>query len=512
MPVQFKSKLTSASVNQNFLDKTIDDLKKGKLKLYKVDPNEVDAVEDVQVYLNELADASGVDGESDATSKTYSSHEVIADGDDRKVAIGKLDAQMKTNIDDINFNSDHINELADTQGTTKGDVNRKVYATNNFIADGDSQKTAIEKFDVQMKTNADEIQAIEDSVGAADGIAPLNSSTKIDAVYLPSYVDDVEEYANLASFPGTGETGKVYVALDTNKTYRWSGSTYIEISPSDVNSVNGQTGIVVLDSDDIAQGTDNFYTFKDTKTNLDALTRVEGKFYYATDEQTGYIDDGTQLIEIGKGGFNEIDTKTNLDALVREQGKIYYATDEDQVYTDDGTQLVLLGGSGLPTLAKGSLITSDGANNGELSVGTDNQFLSAQSSESSGLQWQAILQVPSGGTTGQVLTKTATGYEWQTPTGGGMQYISTVNVTLTQSAGSQYTVPSNRVFHGQIARNSNQTTSAYTWVSTTSTDVDNAFGVGNVARQFSLGGGGYFRNNIFNAAHAVRITGYLLGN
>lgn len=55
---------------------------------------------------------------------------------------------------------------------------------------------------------------------------------KVPASQLPSYVDDVLEYANLAAFPGTGETGKIYVAIDTNKTYRWSGSAYVEISAS----------------------------------------------------------------------------------------------------------------------------------------------------------------------------------------------------------------------------------------------------------------------------------------
>lgn len=55
---------------------------------------------------------------------------------------------------------------------------------------------------------------------------------KVPASQLPSYVDDVLEYANLAAFPGTGESGKIYVALDTNKTYRWSGSAYVEISAS----------------------------------------------------------------------------------------------------------------------------------------------------------------------------------------------------------------------------------------------------------------------------------------
>ncbi len=49
---------------------------------------------------------------------------------------------------------------------------------------------------------------------------------------LPSYVDDVLEYANLASFPNPGESAKIYVALDTNLTYRWTGSSYVEISQS----------------------------------------------------------------------------------------------------------------------------------------------------------------------------------------------------------------------------------------------------------------------------------------
>ena len=53
------------------------------------------------------------------------------------------------------------------------------------------------------------------------------TSGVINAARLPSYVDDVLEFTNLAGFPGTGESGKIYVALDTNKTYRWGGSSYI---------------------------------------------------------------------------------------------------------------------------------------------------------------------------------------------------------------------------------------------------------------------------------------------
>ena len=87
--------------------------------------------------------------------------------------------------------------------------------------------------------------------GAASGVCPLDATSKILATYLPSYVDDVLEYANLAALPVTGETGKIYVALDTNKTYRWSGSAYIYITSGAVDSVAGRTGVVVLTSADV---------------------------------------------------------------------------------------------------------------------------------------------------------------------------------------------------------------------------------------------------------------------
>jgi len=65
--------------------------------------------------------------------------------------------------------------------------------------------------------------------GAPDGYAPLVGS-KVPAANLPSYVDDIVEAANLAAFPATGETGKIYVALDSGMTYRWSGTTYVAVS------------------------------------------------------------------------------------------------------------------------------------------------------------------------------------------------------------------------------------------------------------------------------------------
>ena len=104
--------------------------------------------------------------------------------------------------------------------------------------------------DVYTKTEVDSSLAGKintTAIGAANGVASLGADGKVPAAQLPSYVDDVLEYAATGNFPATGETGKIYVATGTNKTYRWSGSVYVEIS-----AAPGSTDAVV-------EGTTNLY-------------------------------------------------------------------------------------------------------------------------------------------------------------------------------------------------------------------------------------------------------------
>jgi len=54
----------------------------------------------------------------------------------------------------------------------------------------------------------------------------------VPASQLPAYVDDVLEYDTLSLFPASGDPGKIYMALDSNLTYRWSGSVYAPLDPS----------------------------------------------------------------------------------------------------------------------------------------------------------------------------------------------------------------------------------------------------------------------------------------
>ena len=76
------------------------------------------------------------------------------------------------------------------------------------------------------------VQQFINSKGAPNGLASLNESGIIPSAQLPSYVDDVIEVNTFSNLPGTGESGKIYIVQDTNLTYRWSGTDYVEISKS----------------------------------------------------------------------------------------------------------------------------------------------------------------------------------------------------------------------------------------------------------------------------------------
>lgn len=139
-----------------------------------------------------------------------------------------------------------------------------VLGSNTALASTDSVLQAFQK--IQGQINARESTA---NKGVANGYASLDASGLVPTGQLPSYVDDVLEYANLAAFPITGEAGKIYVALDTNKTYRWSGSVYVYITSGAVDSVFGRTGVVTAQTNDYTWAQIN----KATSSIADITTR-----------------------------------------------------------------------------------------------------------------------------------------------------------------------------------------------------------------------------------------------
>lgn len=154
---------------------------------------------------------------------------------------------------------------------------------------------------------------------------PLNSSSKIDSIYLPSYVDDVVEVSSFATLPPIGEAGKIYVTLDTNKQYRWSGSTYIEVSPSEVNSVNGKVGVVVLNKSDIGLGNvDNTSDLDKPISNAvqAELNIIDGRLDSLEEinsvKKLHVFEDNLQVYADGRPGIKDPSTNIYSNGLIRD--------------------------------------------------------------------------------------------------------------------------------------------------------------------------------------------------
>lgn len=159
--------------------------------------------------------------------------------------------------------------------------------------------------------------------GAANGYAPLGADSKISATYLPAYVDDVVEYANLAAFPATGEAGKLYVALDTNFIYRWSGSTYIQIGGGGagaVDSVFGRVGAIAAQVGDYS----SFYVNK-TGDSMTGVLTVDANVNVTSGFLTAKAPGNTWRTLLGNSGTarnylvggSSVDDVSTLDTYIR---------------------------------------------------------------------------------------------------------------------------------------------------------------------------------------------------
>jgi len=141
---------------------------------------------------------------------------------------------------------------------------------------------------------------------------------KVPNTQLPSYVDDVIEVANYAALPATGESGKIYVTIDTGNVYRWSGSAYIRIA--DESPV---WGIITGDLED----------------QTDLQNALNGKYPVPTGDTTQYIAGDGTLISFPVAG--------QAGTLVREVKNTTGAS------LTKGTVVYLSGASGnKPTVAK----------------------------------------------------------------------------------------------------------------------------------------------------------------
>ena len=183
---------------------------------------------------------SGTDGALVRLASTNPTGDIAADVEALKTAVGHpagegteatglfaSDAALAARLAVLEGDSSVVGSVAEAKAAADHAYDVLIDHANN--KDNPHNVTAAQ---VGLGNLTNDAQVKRSEMGVANGVATLGSDGKVPAAQLPSYVDDVLEYANKAGFPATGESGKIYVDLATNKTYRWGGTTYVEISAS----------------------------------------------------------------------------------------------------------------------------------------------------------------------------------------------------------------------------------------------------------------------------------------
>ena len=153
----------------------------------------------------------------------------------------------------------------------------------------------------------------------ANGYAGLDSNGKIASAQLPSYVDDVEEYANFSSFPATGETGKIYVDIAQGDVYRWSGSAYIQINDA-VSSADQATQLATARNITLTGPITGSASFNGTAdASISTTLDISGK-------STSDLSEGTNLYYTDARVNSAFDTRlaTKSTTNLTEGTNLYY--------------------------------------------------------------------------------------------------------------------------------------------------------------------------------------------
>ena len=184
------------------------------------------------------------------------------------------------------------------------------------------------------------VQQFINSKGAPNGLASLNESGIIPSAQLPSYVDDVIEVDTFSNLPGTGESGKIYIVQDTNLTYRWSGTDYVEISKSLALGENSSTAYPgdkgKATTDKLNRIPDKLIT--DTVNVNQSTTEAVLNFttYRQEAQQVGRNTLTITSATISQAGLMSSSDKTKLDGLKDQAG---ITSDIDAVQTNLETHI-----------------------------------------------------------------------------------------------------------------------------------------------------------------------------
>lgn len=158
----------------------------------------------------------------------------------------------------------------------------------------------------------------KDQIGQPNGVAGLDENGKIPESQLPSYVEDVIEVESYDQLPLIGESGKIYITSNTNLTYRWTGSQYMNISSS---LALGETSETAYPGDKGKQNRidiDNLKTQKADKTSV--YTKQESDSKYLSEIPSEYVTEDQLDLKVNK---TEVYTKEEVQQQILDSKYVH---------------------------------------------------------------------------------------------------------------------------------------------------------------------------------------------
>ena len=237
-----------------------------------------------------------------------------------------INTALSTTNSNVSTNTTNITTL---KGYFVNGIANKATADKNGK---DITTTYATKTELNAKANASDFNLFKNSKGQHNGLAELDSAGKVPSSQLPSYVDDVIEgyYYNSKFYKEeshtteiTGESGKIYTDLGNNKTYRWSGTTYTEISAS---LALGETSSTAYPGNKGAANAANI------KTNTNNITTLKGYFNSSGVAKQATADgDGNNIVDTYATKQNLASVAQNASAKIDKsvltaKGDIIYAS------------------------------------------------------------------------------------------------------------------------------------------------------------------------------------------
>lgn len=338
MAISDGQRVNATNSNAAWMSRTVNTSTTGKVDLQNTDPASGTSQTNVQAEMNgqnKFVGRTANTGKDSLPTWTNNNYGTVSD--DLKARAEAHDAAIATNENRLDGHDTDIADLVTLSGEAANATTHGTF-TGATIPDASTTHGALQSLETAV-----ELRELASNKGIPSGYASLDAGGKVPVSELPDTVLGAVQYqgtwnatTNVPDLPAsTPEQGDYYVVSVAGSTSLggitdwnvgdwaiFNGTIWQKVDNTDaVTSVNSQTGVVVLDTDDVSEGATNKYyatslfnTDFATKDTDDLSEGATNKYYSATLFNADFATKDTD--DLAEGATNKYYTDAAVDARI----------------------------------------------------------------------------------------------------------------------------------------------------------------------------------------------------